>query len=592
MSVKQPKVYFFYKINRFNLLPIYFFSLFYDCYFYSSELPEETLKKIRIRRLKNFSDHNEWFSIQERYQQRFSQLASSIVPPQYTLLGFNFDRYIFHKFLTEGEIAVQGILLASKQLGPDAIISSIGFPFDKKLFDTEIVKSFLDEMKVQVRFSLWSYMISFSKSLIYASYNVLRIAELVFGKKCETSSPVIIVDGFSSEFDANPTSFINVAWMKQYGIFEKDYIHYYIANKIQSKRQDLHLGPLGGLLGRWDLLVVLMTAIFYLPLLLLSSYHEVLSSSWMKIVVVQKLIQRRKIKSYVTTLSNAWPEDILPSLLSQKNISTRAWLYTNGEFNFSSKDSQFQDLNIRLCFSTFDSVLVWFKETKMHLQRRFIENVGYLPNRSHIIAACPMVNGEFEAFELTSYEARQKYLGINSSDVFIGVFDIPPMKEESLMDRGVGPYITENSEDAFFAGIVKILENTENVKIVLKPKRPKINIFHTVASLEILKEKFPERIINLEFSLNPLIAIQCSDIIISTLGTSASFLGDYSGRKSFWFDPQQRGKYVTSYFPKDRICNNIDQLIQEIKRHDPLISNKFDVNDYLSELKKAFNSIL
>lgn len=555
-------LYFIYNLTKFNLIPVLILRCFGAIYFYKTDLRDSLLDKFKFSRVPDFQDYNEWYQLLEDYFFHFKALAPQFNISSQKILDQEVGNYVFNRTLTETEHVNQALFLLKKiSTNKEKIkVSTLGF------IDYSLIKSnefILPELR---EFSLAEHrLLSLAHRKIFSFLYLAKLIRTLFFSKpappLNKEKYYVLIDGISEPLLNDQPTDSTHSWFSDHSIFAENQNVLYNSPCHSEKRVDhISLDQLTSTLSLAQKFSGTLSAIVLSIKCTLDSSKTQFAQNLCPIIFLETLVKKMELKTYVTSVSIAWPENIILHLMKNFGVKTTAWLYTDGEYYFMSNNSEFQDCNIRFSFSFFDQIFVWDSMMENHFAERRIEKVGSLQNSSSVVSLAPMTNSHYECLDLDPLQARKELLGISGEGLFIGVFDIPVMKNGPRQNRGVGPYIDLNSEESFWKGVYDLLNDFAHVRIIYKPKRQSNEIFHELSYVNKVLNEHKQRVTILSHLTSPFVAVQSSDIVLSTLITSPTFLGDYIGRKSYWYDPTKRGIYYSKHFPKHLVLQSYKDL--------------------------------
>jgi hypothetical protein len=250
-------------------------------------------------------------------------------------------------------------------------------------------------------------------------------------------------------------------------------------------------------------------------------------------------------RTYLTSVSNAWPEPAPVEALRSAGVRTVNWSYGANTFCFSVADSSFKDLGLLRSVSAAAEVWVWNEGVGSWLQARSLGG----PPAIRLIG--PVMSGDARWLGRTPRAARAAYGLPGSPDSrYVAVFDVPPVTREVRLAIGHGPSVYAHSMlQQFFNDIEGLLEQREIV-LLLKPKR----------SLKDVQRDFPDsmqrildpaspwcrsgRVVALPHDIDPYIPVALADFCIGVPFTSPVVAGLDSGRAGVFHDPLNELRHV------------------------------------------------
>jgi polysaccharide biosynthesis PFTS motif protein len=171
-------------------------------------------------------------------------------------------------------------------------------------------------------------------------------------------------------------------------------------------------------------------------------------------------------RTYLTSVSTAWPEPPQVDALRSAGVRTVNWSYGANTFCFSVANESFKDLGLLRSVSVAAEVWVWNEGVERWLRAR---SLGPPPS---IRLIGPVMSGDARWLARTPHAARAAY-GLPESPErrYVAVFDVPPVTREVRLAIGHGPSVYAQAMlEQFFKDIEGLLRHQEIV-LMLKPKR-------------------------------------------------------------------------------------------------------------------------
>jgi len=243
-------------------------------------------------------------------------------------------------------------------------------------------------------------------------------------------------------------------------------------------------------------------------------------------------------RTYLTSVSSAWPEPPQVEALRKRSVRTINWSYGANTFCFSVADASFRDLGLLRSVTAAAEVWVWTEAVEDWLRRRALG----APPAMRLIG--PVMSGDSRWLARTPAAARAAY-GIAEAPGrrYVAVFDVPPVNKEMRLAIGHGPTVYPPAMlEAFFRDVQELLRLPE-VTLVVKPKR----------SLQDPRREFADsmhellasgRVIAVPHDIDPYIPVALADVCIGVPFTSPVVAGLYSGRGGVFHDPRHEVVHV------------------------------------------------
>ena len=225
------------------------------------------------------------------------------------------------------------------------------------------------------------------------------------------------------------------------------------------------------------------------------------------------------------------------------------------------------------CFACSD-VFVWNELDIKILRERLLKNVGPAPN---FTAIGPMMPGNLSNIPSSEMEKQKKRAlffdeqrtSNHGFEFWITIFDMPTHSEE-LVTTGELPItrITEEEQDLFFAGLLKLFEEYPEIVFVMKPKRRLLaskfilsknhQLFLRLAQSVRAKHRF----IIVPHNIDPYLPIGISDAAISMPFSSALQAAVCFGLPAAYYDAS--GQYRHVYPENDYLSTHSYYELQSV----------------------------
>jgi hypothetical protein len=250
-------------------------------------------------------------------------------------------------------------------------------------------------------------------------------------------------------------------------------------------------------------------------------------------------------RTYLTSVSNAWPEPPPVEALRSAGVRTVNWSYGANTYCFSVADPSFKDLGLLRSVSAAAEIWVWNEGVERWLQARSLGP----PTAIRLIG--PVMSGDARWLNRTPRAARAAY-GLPESRArrYLAVFDVPPVTREVRLAIGHGPSVYAQSMlEQFFRDIVGLLKRQEIV-LLLKPKRSLNDAQRSFAdSMQRIVDANSEwcrtgRVVVLPHDIDPYIPVAMADICIGVPFTSPVIAALESGRAGLFHDPTGELRHV------------------------------------------------
>ena len=283
---------------------------------------------------------------------------------------------------------------------------------------------------------------------------------------------------------------------------------------------------------------------------------------------VFRLAQSLGIRAYLTSVTACWPEQSEVSLLGDAGIHTVNWSYGANTFCYSSIEPAFRDLGIPRSISSASHIWIWSDDVRDWLTAR------HLGNPPEVRETGPVMCGDSRWCAMPPKEARRRYgLGFSEEQVFISVFDVPPLSREGRLAVGHGPSnFPAGMLDRFFSDCELLLEEFDDVVLIVKPKRALADRFreYPPAMERVLSGRSSGsasgRILVLPHNIDPYIPVALSEISIGVPFTSPVMVARNSGRMGYFHDARSEVLHFRPKGLKPLMTHGIDELRRAIEQ--------------------------
>ena len=281
---------------------------------------------------------------------------------------------------------------------------------------------------------------------------------------------------------------------------------------------------------------------------------------------VLQLARSLGIRAYLTSVTACWPEQSEVSLLGDAGVRTVNWSYGANTFCYSSIDPAFRDLGIPRSITSASDIWIWSDDVREWLAARLLETPPAVRETG------PVMCGDSRWCAMPPEEARRRYgLGFSEEQVFISVFDVPPLSREGRLAVGHGPSnFPAGMLDQFFSDCERLLEEFDNVVLIVKPKRALADRFreYPPAMERVLsgrsKGSASGRILVLPHNIDPYIPVALSEISIGVPFTSPVMVARNSGRMGYFHDARSEVLHFRPKSLKPFMTHGIDELRRAI----------------------------
>lgn len=237
-------------------------------------------------------------------------------------------------------------------------------------------------------------------------------------------------------------------------------------------------------------------------------------------------------RTYLTSVSTAWPEPPQVDAVKALGVRTINWSYGANTFCFSVGDTAFRDLGLLRSVSLASEVWIWTDAVERWLRARSLGP----PPAIRVIG--PVMSGDSRWLGRTPQAARAAFgLPEVPGRKLVAVFDVPPVNREKRLAIGHGPTVYPAAMlEQFFRDIEALLEQLPEIALVVKPKRSLDDTEREFAASmhRILRSG---RVVTLPHDVDPYIPVALADLCIGVPFTSPVLAALDSGRHGLFHDP-------------------------------------------------------
>lgn len=248
------------------------------------------------------------------------------------------------------------------------------------------------------------------------------------------------------------------------------------------------------------------------------------------------------------------------------------------------------------CFACSD-VLVWNENDIKILKERLIKSVGTFPN---ITAIGPMMSGDLSNIPSSETEKQnnrihfldQRGIGRSSGRYWVTIFDMPTPSSE-VIATGELPIkrTTEDEQDLFFGGLIRLFEENDELVYVFKPKRrTKADRFilsknHRLFLRLAQGSKTKHRFFLVPHNIDPYVPISLSDAVISMPFSSALQAAISFGLPAVYFDAKGQYNHV---YPENKYVTVKNYSELNLKMTEWIKSKNTPFDFHKADFQKVF----
>jgi polysaccharide biosynthesis PFTS motif protein len=275
------------------------------------------------------------------------------------------------------------------------------------------------------------------------------------------------------------------------------------------------------------------------------------------------LVESIAPKVYINTSSNIGTERSIITYFNTLGIETITWFYGTNSYLFTKFNSDCRFRNIVFCNIISSRLIVWNRHFKEFIQEHPQQN------KLKIEIMGPLMAGEEEVMNLSKEKIFNKYmLSYSTNFKYISIFDSPPLSFEHRGNTAWCP--DSNSEEynyLFIRDIFNLINEFDNICLIYKPKRSLISgkFSYSIITKKIIEQmKENERVIILDYNINPWVPIALADLCISLPFESPTVAVWHYGKPGLFHDPMN---IALSHRYKTLSClitHNYDELKSKV----------------------------
>lgn len=571
------RTYLFSRIHRGNWILAYVLSWFGEVRAQKVDLPSWLNSEFGTL---EFEDVDSWDTIlNESYNRLKNRIAhfQALATLSVNSRGRQCDlsAILLQTLIHEANEATQFILLAEKVAnseGARVVESDSEHFFRKHCLVQHPLKVSWFSFANRVSERIWRW-ISLDLKLLLAT-----IRGAFFLPRIQASRAQVVIRGIAPLEYATSDHQLDFAWwIKQGYLSSKDVL--FVLPVAPGERVAMRLGELGV---RW---ILNRDVVSLLPrsrawLLVLETLRTALgrSLSWSCIGSYRMHIQtaarvwvnvfeKVEANTFITSLSEAWPEGAEVQVAKFSGIKTINWSYAGSSFYFAKSIRDFRDQTLWRSVSVAHESWGWSDEICRLMRARQL-----LPEQlsSEFVAVGPLMCGDPSCLELDPASVREKYGMRRDPDRFyLSVFDIPLYRAKERLRIGYPPYTTFESQNGFFRACMRALESYPELVLILKTKRVRSPQFETFPAYEELvsQEKgWVElgRVVSMDAQVDPYFSIAASDACLGVPLTSPVMLGRQLKKPSWYYDCTGAARVTFDHVFDSMIIHEEKALIEAI----------------------------
>jgi len=447
----------------------------------------------------------------------------------------------------------------------------------------DVLCKFIDEDNLSFsRFFLFRYYIN-NYLDIYLRFivEITRLFKTLFAKrviKSDKAIPVIWAGTTPREMPSIDNR-LNYSWAVECGAIRTDNVLYLLPVKPSYEQENFSKENNLCTIVRHDLVSLLdfnekLSIIYSLFVLAFSSFRAVFNPQDFKKIEYALgsikwiwIVKKLNAKTYLGSSSVSWPEQPEVAVMNALGVRTITWMYSANTIGYSSESCDFNDDGLERSTLVSKEYWVWSGAVKKYLLNRTRSDIYF---ETGISVVGPMMCGNPRYLQMASVDIRN-IMGINKGGFYIGIFDVTIHSPE-WMSKYASSYLGDSKEslDAFYKGVLSILNVSPDIKLLIKPKRK--NDLNLVCD-EYLKltdedNKFVRdgRVILLDPYMDPYMPIAAADACIGMPFTSPVLAALSEDRNGIYYDPCYTARYPAEPEYKDILVHKEDMLLELVKK--------------------------
>ena len=466
---------------------------------------------------------------------------------------------------------------------PSLLVHSLGWELLCKYCDEEILSC---PRTFSITYYIKNYVDIFYKSTV----EILRVTVALFTKKIKliASDIPIIWAGITPREMPVSENRLNSFWAVNYNVIRSSKVLYILPNKPSHEQERYSLNnkaqtiPKHRILSLLDfkqkiallnsllMLVIYSLLLCYKPSSLKKVEYAISSIKWMWIA------KKLNTKSYIGSSSSSWPEQPEVAVMNAMGIKTITWMYSANTIGYSSEKGSFKGDGLERSTLVSKEYWVWSAAVKKYLLNRTRSDIH---SETDINVVGSMMCGDSRYLKRTSSEIREE-LGINNGGYYIAIFDIT-IHSPDWMARFASSPLGGNKEslDAFYKGVLSLLDVSSDIKLLIKPKRKNDLNLMCDEYLKLTDEgnKFVKdgQVILLDPYMDPYLPIAAADGCIGMPFTSPILAALSEDRNGIYYDPCYTARYPAELEYKSMLLHKEEMLLELVKKwHDSKYHSK------------------
>lgn len=277
-----------------------------------------------------------------------------------------------------------------------------------------------------------------------------------------------------------------------------------------------------------------------------------------------ELVETLGIRSYYTTISQAWPEKPELAVMKARGVKSVNWAYSANSLQFSNRQPDFRDVGVARSIVIADESWVWNGAHQQWLRNRQADS----SRRISIRVTGPLMCGNAH-WLVQDRSAARRQLGLPESGTCVAVFDMPFVNERWRDRFGGGPGIFQFADyESFCDGIQVILDRVPGCFALIKLKRKLSDPYRDFPrALHRLIDADGEyvrqgRVFVVDVSVDPYLPVAASDVAIGMTYTSPILAARAAGHPSAFFDPLQRASHASAPGLRELTVRSLDELTE------------------------------
>jgi len=539
----------FAKIHWGNFFYAYTQSFVYPVYFTCSNVPKRWLKRFQPIHFEQVFSYDEWTRLRSEIWTEWAAIIASTSPAGWRMRLFDLtvDFYRIALQHLSKDYFAHRCLVRYIERSASTEVCQIADSMALRYLRSVVKDAGIDlDNKTRVAASAWAWDVLYiwGRNVGWAAYLILQALSALCSRRNQTTSE-ILHEGLSYAESGLGQRELSFSWIQERGVCSPGQILFVLPDHPKRERPNVlrRHAMLCGLGWRAAFRTVAHGVRLLIKGVRDASRLEVamLTEFGLRCVSPHLFAERRRIQTYLTTISACWPEHPSVALYNALGVRTILWAYgaNIALFNQGTLSAQRQFYSAHM-----ETKECWlWSEHHLSLWR----SGEILPSRIRYRLIGPAMMADASPCLVGRAESRRRFLGIDDTGSTarrtVAVFDLNPVNKEGQKVLQLGPLpITEEFVEAFYQQLLRLLEALPDIRLLVKTKRQDHPHRLKPPAQKRLVDPSNEwvrtgRVINLAPDTNPYIPIGAADLTIGVPFTSPVLAGLHFGRPGLFHDP-------------------------------------------------------